>query len=175
MPRVGVESFIRKTPAKELNRYCERKIMERSLDTFNTVESQVVLYDQDVLCQLAEEAHRALARVKSRGLDEVTLCRVVTRHSRGRTFMGMKRIRVHAYELATWEVWWHRCLTNPLVLCSDGNLYFRMAHRDFWHRMAYHMMPIEFADREMRKQALEAMRKFGVTPLPESPRPRIFK
>ena len=136
--------------------------MEFPVDTVNTVESQIILHDQEVLCQLREEAQRALERMKHRDLDEAEMVTVVTRYKSGRTFMCRKRLSVHTYRLAAWEVHWSRFILQRLVLCSDGNLYFRMVHQNFWHHWVEHMMPIELADRTIHRDALEAVKKLGV-------------
>lgn len=112
---------------------------EMELSTFNTVESQIILRDQENRLEIDLLILKAIDALKARHLDKARVRSVVTSSVMSRNIFGKRYPKVQTMDYATWQM----DIGTILFLCSDGRLYINRAFQDFWGRTVRHDMPVE--------------------------------
>lgn len=127
--------------------------------SMNTVESDLLLYDQNRMCEVREAALNAVERMRRDHMDKAVIRPVVTQYELSRNYFGKWYMKVHTMDYAVWQIAW---ASSSLYLCSNGGVYCEIAYRTFWHKNVTHLMPVESPKRDFYDTLLRHINDMGV-------------
>lgn len=125
------------------------------LAPINTIESQVILLEDEKLQEINLIIPQVLDWLRANRLDQAKIRTVVTRYRMSRNIFGRRYPVVHTMDYATWQM----DIGTIVFLCSDGRIYVNREQLNFWGRKVRYDMPVEYINPYFRNTMLRSLQR----------------